>query len=157
MGTVGNASAVLSAYQTYYTMSETAEKEYWDIVRQQYKAGTQERLEADQKYFEAKEKLNDKLVDLEEEYADKVEDIDKNLNEKINDLNEEYAQKKEERAQSIMSAFQLFEEFESESADGKTLLFNIKTQAAGYEDWMKQLEELQGKGILDEKLNTILL
>lgn len=152
IGTVSNASSVLSAYQTYYTMSESAEKEYWDIVRKQYAAGTQERLEADQNYFEAKEKLNDKLIELEEEYADKVEEIEKTLNEKIDDLNEEYARKKEERAESIMDAFGLFDEFESESADGKTLLFNIKSQAAGYEDWMEQLEELQNKGILDEAL-----
>lgn len=152
IGTVSNADAVLGAYQTYYDMSEQAVVEYWDTVRQQYEAGTDERLEADQKYFEAKEDLNDKLIDLEEDYQDKVLDIEKKTNDEIEKLNEDYENQLKSRADAIKNAFGMFDEFESESADGKTLLFNMKTQAAGYEDWMNQLDELESKGILNDDL-----
>lgn len=152
IGTVSNAASVLSAYQTYYDMSEQAIVDYWDTVREKYEAGTDERLEADQKYFEAKEALNDKLVELEEDYADKISEIDSQLNDEIARLNEDYEDQLKSRADAIKNAFGLFDEFESESADGKTLLFNIKSQVAGYEDWMEQLDELESKGVLNEEL-----
>ena len=46
--------SLLETYQTYYSMSANAEMEYWDIARQQFEAGTEERIEADQKYLDAK-------------------------------------------------------------------------------------------------------
>lgn len=152
IGTVSNADAVLGAYQTYYDMSEKAVVEYWDIVRQQYEAGTDERLEADQKYFEAKEELNNRLLENDEEYANAKLEIEERINKKIDELNKDYEDKVKQRAESIMNAFGLFDKFESESVDGKTLLFNIKTQTAGYEDWMNQMDILEGKGILSEEL-----
>lgn len=152
VGTVGGMSSILSAYQTYYDMSEKAEMDYWDTVRKQYAAGTDERLEADEKYLDAREKYTDKLKDLEDDYLDKVKDVDDKLADKLEDLTKKYKNELESRTKAIKDSFGLFDEFESESADGKTLLFNIKAQAAGYEDWAGQLAELSGKGILNEDL-----
>ena len=152
IGTVSNMDDLLDAYTTYADLSEKAEMDYWDTVRQQYKEGTDERLEADQKYFDAKKEYNDKLIDLEEDYKDKMSDIDDKLKEDIEDLNKEYEDALEDRKKAIMDAFDLFDEFESESADGKTLLFNLKTQVAGYEDWRQQLDKLSARGILDNAL-----
>lgn len=152
IGNVSNMNTLLSNYQTYFKMSERAEMEYWNAVRKNYAAGTEERLEADAHYLEAKEKLTDKLKDLEEDYLDAVKDVNKKLQDDIDDLTQSYEDSLQRRTDAIMDAFGIFDEFISESADGKTLLFNIKAQAAGYEDWMKQLEELRNKGILNEEL-----
>lgn len=152
IGTVSNMSNMLSSYKTYYDMSEKAEMDYWDLVRKNYTEGTEERLEADENYLDAREKYYDKLTDLEDDYKDKVEEVNKKLADDIAELDDKYKSSLSDREKSIKDAFGLFDEFTSESADGKTLLFNIKTQAAGYEDWMQQIQELSGKGILNQDL-----
>lgn len=152
IGTVSNMDDLLDAYTTYADLSEKAERDYWDTVRQQYEEGTDERLEADKKYYDAKKEYDEKLIDLEEDYKDKMSDIKDKLKEDIKDLNDEYQDALEDRKKAIMDAFNLFDEFESESADGKTLLFNLKTQVAGYEDWREQLDKLSARGILDNAL-----
>ncbi len=152
IGTVSNMNNLLSTYKTYYDMSEKAEEEYWDIIRKQYAEGTDERLEADKKYLDAKEKYTDKIKDLEDDYNDKVEEVNKNLKDSLSDLEDSYNTALADRKKAIKDAYGLFDEFTSESAGGQTLLFNIKTQAAGYQDWMDQIQQLSDKGILNKDL-----
>lgn len=152
IGTVSNMDDILDAYTTYREISEKTEMDYWDTVRVQYEEGTEERLEADKKYYDAQKEYNEKLIKLKEDYKEKVDDINEQLQDDIEDLNDKYEDALEDRKKAIMDAFGLFDEFESESADGKTLLFNLKTQVAGYEDWQAQLDKLAGRGVLDENL-----
>lgn len=51
------ASQWLENQKVYFNTSLKYEKDYWDAVRKQYKKGTQERIDADQKYFEARNAL----------------------------------------------------------------------------------------------------
>lgn len=152
IGTVSNMDNILDAYTTYANLSEKAEMDYWDKVREQYDKGTDERLEADQKYYDAKKEYDEKLLELEEDYNEKEQDIYDERDDRIEELNEKYKDALEDRKKAIKDAFGLFDEFESESADGKTLLFNLKTQVAGYEDWREQLDKLSARGILDNAL-----
>lgn len=142
----------LSKYKTYYEVSERAEVQYWNIVRKKFKAGTAERIEADQKYYEAKENYNSKLEDLNQEYYDNCKEVQDRLKDDIQDLTDAYNDAVAERKDSIYSSFGLFDQFESKSASGQTLLYNLKSQVAGYADWEKQLSELGGKNILSEEL-----
>ncbi|MBR6398885.1 MAG: hypothetical protein IKS06_08355 [Lachnospiraceae bacterium] len=141
IGTSDVAASVLASYQTYYDMSEKAEKQYWDIIRKTYKAGTADRLAADQAYLAAREKLQNRLADIESDYTDR-----------INDATARYKDAVAARREAIYSAFGLFDAFESNSATGGELLFNIQSQAAGYEEWIKSLEELQERGIFSDSL-----
>ena len=152
MGTTEVAEAILDNYQLYYDMSAKAEVEYWEEVRKHYAAGTQERIDADKNYLGARKNYYDKLEDLDRDYAKDRESIEKDLAEKIKDLQDEYAKEVESTSRRIMEAFGLFEAFESKSVTGEELLFNIKSQAAGYADWMEQLTKLRGRGILSEEL-----
>lgn len=152
IGTISSAENILSTYQTYYEMSERAEMEYWDRVRQQYRAGTEARIKADQKYVDAKTKLNDKLKDLEDDYHSKVDEINKTLSEGIERLNDQYTDAVKARADAIAGAFDIFEAFESKSANGDELLFNIRAQAEGYEFWEEQIDALTGRQRLSDEL-----
>ena len=149
-GVSGNA---LSAYETYYKVSEKAEADYWNVVRKQYRKGTEERIQADQKYYAAKEKYNTKLEELNKDYAENVKSVNEELKESIQELTDAYNEAVEERKQSIYSSVGLFDEFSSTSESGEKLLYNLKTQVAGYADWEQQLEELSEK----DKLNPTLL
>jgi len=152
LGTLDTAEKMLSTYKEYFEVSAQAEVEYWDKVRNLYKEGTDERIEADKKYFAAKKDLNDRLKDLDQDYLDKTNEINDKLAESIDELNEKYDDAVKSRAESIAGAFGLFDAFESESPMPDELLFNIKSQAAGYEDWSKTLDELAGRGKLSDKL-----
>lgn len=148
----GLSGDALESYKTYYEVSAKAEYQYWDIVRKQFKTGTAERIEADKKYFEAKENYNSKLENLNQEYYDNCKEVNEKLEEDIKDLTDTYNDAVSERKDNIYSSFNLFDQFESTSSSGKTLLYNLKTQVAGIADWEQQLQALGKKGILSDGL-----
>lgn len=152
---LSNSDSLLTNYKTYRNVSAKAEMQYWDIVRKQFKAGTNERLEADQKYFEAKESLTEDLKELENDYYDKQRDINEKLKDDVKNLTDAYNDAVKDRADSIYSSFGLFDEFESESESGAKLLYNLKTQVAGIADWELQLDELGKKGLSKELMDEL--
>ena len=159
----------LDTYKQYFKVSERAEVDYWNTVRKKFKRGTKEREEADKKYFQARKTLNESLKNLEDDYLDKVTDINSKLKddiqdvtddlkdsiadvtketqEKIDELNKTYADSVKSRQETIYNSMRLTDKFQSESETGKTLLYNLKTQVVGYDDWKDQLQKLRDKGI----------
>lgn len=159
----------LDTYKQYFKVSERAEVDYWNTVRKKFKRGTKEREEADKKYFQARKTLNESLKNLEDDYLDKVTDINSKLKddiqdvtddlkdsiadvtketqEKIDELNKTYADSVKSRQETIYNSMRLTDKFQSESESGKTLLYNLKTQVVGYDDWKDQLQKLRDKGI----------
>lgn len=149
------SQTALDQYKTYYKVSEYAEVQYWHIIRQQFQEGTEERIEADQKYFEAKQAYNEKLIELNEEYVKNSDEIKEKLKEQTQELKETYENTVNDRAQSIYDSFGLFDDFYSESDSGAVLLNNLKNQVAGYADWELQLEELKKKGVTEGLLEEL--
>lgn len=49
----------------------------------------------------------------------------------------------------------LTDKFYSESDSGSTLLYNLKTQVVGYDDWQDQLQKLRDKGIDKELIKEL--
>lgn len=146
---------LLSQYKVYYKLSAKAEADYWNIIRKQFKKGTNERIEADKKYFDAKENLNIQLKSLEEEYAQNCSEVQQKLKDDIQSLTDAYNDAVKERADAIYSSFGLFDEFKSESESGATLLYNLKTQVAGLADWELKLEELAGRGLPTDLMDEL--
>lgn len=141
IGTMAAANNLLDVYQTYYDMSEKALMEYWDKVRKQYKAGAADRIAADKKYLDAAKAYNDKLEQIENDHL-----------EATRDANQAYEDAIKDRTKAIMDAYDLFDAFESNSATGKELLFNIEAQAAGYEEWSDSIRDLERRGIFSDEL-----
>jgi TP901 family phage tail tape measure protein len=159
----------LDTYKQYFKVSERAEVDYWNTARKNYKRGTKEREEADKKYFAAKNTLNESLKNLEDDYVDKVTtvnsklkediqdvaddladsiaDVTKETQEKIDELNKTYSDSVKSRQESIYNSMKLTDKFYSESDSGSTLLYNLKTQVVGLDDWKTQLQKLRDKGI----------
>ena len=167
----------LDTYKQYFKVSERAEVDYWNTVRKNYKRGTKEREEADKKYFAAKNTLNESLKSLEDDYVDKVTTVNSKLKEdiqdvtndladsiakvtketqdKIDELNKTYADSVKSRQESIYNSMKLTDKFYSESDSGSTLLYNLKTQVVGYDDWQEQLQKLRDKGIDKELIKEL--
>lgn len=147
----GLSGSGLDMYKTYYNVSAFAEMEYWDKIRGKKGLTDAQKIEADQKYLEAKKSYNEQMKDLEDDYYDKCEETNEKLAEKIKDLTDTYDEAVSDRKQSIKSAFGTFDEFKSESEGPEKLLANMESQVAGYALWEQQLEELSGKGVINPK------
>lgn len=139
--------SILSNYKTYYKVSTKAEAEYWNTARKQFKKGTQERIEADQKYFDALQNLYDQRKELDEDYAEKSKEINDDLKESVEELQKAYKDAVASRKQDILSSMNLFESWDSSGYDADTLIYNLKTQVAGLTLWEQKLEELKQRGI----------
>ena len=140
---------ILDKYKTYYKVSAKAEADYWNIARKQFKAGTDERIEADQKYYDALQEFYDERRELDEEYAKNSKDINDELIESIQDLQDAYHDAVQSRKEDILSSMNLFESWDTTGYDADTLLHNLQTQVAGLALWEQQLEELGKKGLTD--------
>lgn len=146
---------LLSKYKVYHNMSAKAEMEYWDIARKQFAAGTDERIEADENYLNAKEEYYEKLGELDEDYAENKKKIDDELAESIEDLQKTYDDAVAKREQEIKSSMSLFESWDAEGYRKDILTENLKTQVEGLRFWEEQLEELSKKKITADLLEEL--
>lgn len=132
---VTSAEKRLDKYKTYNNMSLQQEVNYWNEIRKAARQGTEARLEADKRYFEAKKSLNEQLKAAEDNYLAKVEEVQ---------------QKVVDRTQAILQQFNLFEEFkttidEENPITGDGLINNLQTQVDALTQWDEQMETLKGK------------
>lgn len=146
---VSNQSKLLDNYKTYNNLSLKAEMQYWDQARNQFDAGTQERIDADKNYLEAKAAYYDKLKEIDEQYASDYKEIVDEEIQTIKDLKQEYDDAVKSRKQDILSSMNLFEAYESTGYDANTLINNLRTQVEGLTLWEGKLEALRGR-ISDE-------
>ena len=147
--------SLLETYQTYYSMSARAEMEYWDIARKQFTAGTDERIEADKKYLEAKEDYEKEKLQLDEDYNDKREKLEKELNETIQDLEEKRNSAIADRKKDILSSMNNYDAWDASGYTADRLIYNMNTQVEGLKLWETQLQELSGKGLSEGLLQEL--
>lgn len=147
--------SILETYQTYYSMSARAEMEYWDIARKQFTAGTDERIEADKKYLEAKEDYEKEKLQLDEDYNDKREKLEKELNETIQDLEEKRNSAIADRKKDILSSMNNYDAWDASGYTADRMIYNMNTQVEGLKLWENQLQELSGKGLSEGLLQEL--
>ncbi len=138
---------ILSDYKTYYKVSAQAEAQYWNIARKQFQTGTQERIDADQKYFDALQELYDQRKELDKDYAERSKEINEDLKDSVQELQDAYHDAVSSRKQDILSSMNLFESWDASGYDANTLINNLKTQVEGLALWEQQLEKLKERGI----------
>lgn len=146
---------LLETYKTYYKMSAKAEMDYWNIARKQFKAGTEERIEADQKYLEAKEEYEKQKLELDEDYKEKKEKIEKELSENIQELEEKRNSAVADRKKDILSSMNNFDAWDASGYTQDALIYNMETQVEGLKLWESQLQELSGKGLAEGLLEEL--
>lgn len=148
-------SKMLSTYKTYNSMSLKAEMQYWDAARKLFAEGTEQRVEADKNYFEAKEEYEQELLDLQEDYADKKLETEEDYADKIKDLEDTLTDTIKSRKKEILSAMGDFDAWDAEGYVADTMLYNLQTQVEGLNLWVQQLEELGQKGLPDELMDEL--
>lgn len=147
---------ILSDYKTYYKVSAQAEVQYWDIARKQFETGTQERIDADQKYFDALQEMYDQRKELDEDYAERSKEINEDLKDSVQELQDAYHDAVSSRKQDILSSMNLFEAWDASGYNADTLINNLKTQVEGLALWEQQLEKLKERGISTDLYDYLL-
>lgn len=121
----------LSNYKVYHDMSLQQEVDYWNNARKLFKKGTQDRIDADAKYYEAKKNLNQQLAELEKDYIKTLQEAD---------------QKIADRTSSILQSFSLFSEFDmGDMPSGADLMKSLESQVTALYEWEYQMKALKDK------------
>lgn len=150
---LSNAEKRFDKYNVYNDMSLRQEVNYWDNVRKQLKKGTDERIEADKKYFEAKKKYNEQVKSLDEQYVKDQEEIYSKLNSDIDELNKKYSDAISSRASSILNAFRLFESYEKkEDVSSQSLIDSLHSQVSALGEYDAVLTNIMQRKIIPEDL-----
>ena len=127
---LSSAEDRLDKYQTYNEMTLVEEVGFWDEIRQQCEEGTDARLKADKKYFEAKKNLSNDLIKSEETLFDKLNSIYDKLEDKTN---------------SILNTFGQFKkvDFGSEITTAYDMIVATQEQITAFEAYDSVMERLE--------------
>ena len=135
-------------------------------VQARYEEGSEKRIELDKEvarveqeiadanksYYEELEKIHEDYIDkkkqLDKEYNDEITKSNEKLEKDIKDIWDSYYDSVASRADAIYDSFGLFDAVDNEKVvDGSTLLNNLQSQVDALENWSKELNKLQAKGV----------
>lgn len=158
----------------YNRMSLSDELAAYKRVQSRYANGTDERKKMDREVYRLEQEIyeaqkqyiadvqriqteaNQKRLDLEEEYADKVKSVNEKLASDIESLNEKYQSSLESRANSLYQSYGLFDEVkEREEVSGETLMKNLTDQVQEFGEWQDILGSLSARGLDSELVGEL--
>lgn len=121
----------LEEFKVYNDMTLADEVAFWDGIRQQCAVGTDARLEADKKYFEAKDELNAQMLDAEQAFQEAMLEIDELVI---------------DRTEELMNTFNLFEGIQvNDFTSNRELMDNLEDQVKTLEEYGRQMDELKAR------------
>ena len=153
--TASNQEKILSYYKTFKNVSLKAEMDYWNAARHQFAANTDEHIEADQKYVDARKAYYEALTELDEQYKSDYKDIVDDLEDTIKDLEDAYKDAVKSRRDEIMSSMSLFEAFDTEGQSSDKLIENLQSQVDALAVWEQDLRAIRDRGISQELYETL--
>jgi len=155
-------------------MNLSEELYVWERLQNRYEEGSEERKKADREVFrlnkeiakeretleqgiaDTEEERAKRRIELEEQYADRFKQINDQLQRDIDAANAKYDDALKSRADSIYSAYNLFDYARSGgNVEGQVLLDNIGSQVTAIEDWLSEIETLGGRGIAEGLLEEL--
>lgn len=191
---LSDARTRLDNYEVYHDISLSKEISYWNKIRKEIKKGSQARIDADKEYYDVKRQQKDAVEDIQQKetsaqkdykenckkinedmvkdiadvqenlaakeediakrrlaaettYADGCKEINSNLTKDIKALNDAYSEALDTRTKSITGAMGLFDEFKENDVTGDTLISNLRGQDASLAGWMQNLSILKSRGV----------
>jgi len=158
----------------YNQMNLTQELNAWVKIQKQYKTGTDERKAADREVYRLENEIdaankshaqsvldletatNEKRKALQDDYYAKTKEINDKLATDIESANKAYEDAIKSRADSLYSAYGLFDAVTKEKPiTGATLIKNLQDQTTAFETWKQDLSGLSQKGIGDDLLKEL--
>ncbi|AXM90537.1 phage tail tape measure protein [Anoxybacillus ayderensis G10] len=162
----------------YNHLSLKEELELYENYIKKYKQGTEQREYYEREIYRVKKEINDKLLEANNEYAEKVKEINERLQQdelkakeeyeakvkEINDrlveeerkLTEEYQKAVDDRTKALYSFAGIFDEINrKDDVTGQGLLKNLSDQVNAFKDWQANIVSLAARGIDDGLLQEL--
>lgn len=141
----------LAAYKRVQSRYAKGTEERKKLDREVYRL-EQEIYEAQQQYIadvrSVQESANQRRIQLEEAYANKVKSINEQLERDIESLNQQYQDAVESRTKSLYQSYGLFDEVaKKEAVSSETLMQNLEGQVQEFGEWQDILGQLSAKGV----------
>lgn len=137
----------------YNELSLTEELSAWERVQARYKEGTAEREEADREVYRVKNELNTQLIQINDDYASKVQDVNKKLLDDELQLKEDYTSKIDDvNKKQLDDELQLKEDYTSKIDDVNKKLIDDELKLK--DDYENSVKETNDRLISDENKLT---
>ena len=152
--------------KSYNKLTLAEELAAYKRVQSRYAKGTELRKKLDLQVYQLEKEISDaqkqyisdvqsvqseanqKRLDLEEEYADKVKSINAQLASDIQAENDKYENALKSREDSLYKSYGLFDAVkERDEVSGDTLMKNLEGQVKEFGEWQDILESLAGRGL----------
>lgn len=134
-------------------ISLVEEAAIWQRSINQFKAGTKERIDAQNAYKNAAQAIQNEIVSINQNYQSQMQQIHDNLAQQEADLTQKYQDAVENRRQALMGFASLFEAFKMEvTTSGTELLGNLQSQVDGFKTWQTELDKLSQRGVSGDLL-----
>lgn len=129
----------------YQKLTLREQLEVWETIQGQF-------IRESKQYAQAEEEIFDLKAQMQEEYLEKVEDVNK----KISKLEEEYQKALSSRAKEIFNSYKLFDKAsDREEVSGNELIGNLQSQVERMKDFYAGLRELSERGVGDALVEEI--
>lgn len=160
--------------KSYNKLTLAEELAAYKRVQSRYAKGTELRKKLDLQVYQLEKEISDaqkqyisdvqsvqseanqKRLDLEEEYADKVKSINAQLASDIQAENDKYENALKSREDSLYKSYGLFDAVkERDEVSGDTLMKNLEGQVKEFGEWQDILESLAGRGFDSDLLEEL--
>ena len=121
-----------------------------------YKKGTDEHNYYLEKAYETRQTIADRIVAVNEDYLNRMQQINDKLIQDEQQLTQEYESALESRYNAIKGYFGLFDEVkEYERVEGSELTKNLSEQVLALNEWQLQLTNLKNRGVSQALLDEL--
>lgn len=145
----------IEAKKYYNQLSLTDELALLQKNMAKYKANSEERIYYEREVYRVKQEINQKIISINDEYAQKISETNQKLIDEEKRLTDEYNNAVADRTKALYSFKGLFDEVSlNTEITGQKLVENLQSQVTTFIDWQKNIEELSNKnldvGLIDE-------
>ncbi|MGE7131253.1 phage tail tape measure protein [Lysinibacillus xylanilyticus] len=132
----------------YNSISLAEELKIYERYLGQYEAGTDERTYYEEKFYNTKKEISEKIKTINNDYLKQTQDVNKKLLDEEKKLNDAYDNALESRVKSIKGYFGLFDEVKvADPVDSSSLTQNLSEQVNALSQWRIELSKLEIRGL----------
>lgn len=132
--------------QSLEQLSLVEEVKIWEESVKRFKDGTKQKIQAQQEYKKAVEKLEKELLEINEKYQKEMKRVDEEAADAIKESTKRYEDAYRERFNLYDSLGSTFDDFVvKQKYTSDDLLINLENQVSALLEWDKAMEEIEGK------------
>lgn len=131
----------------YNALSFTDRIQAYEQYMKQYAQGSEQQIAYEEKIYDVKKELYDRMKSLSDDYLSKVQTVYDNLANEEKRLRDEWQQTYDARVETLKNTWGLFDKVSLTDMTDVDLLGNLRGQVDTMRGWMNDLFELEARGL----------